>query len=261
MAEIGGSVEDYLAKKLKLNELTKKEQVVKVLEYFKSIITGEIKSTPPEFSGLLQLMIDKLPYDDEALITKFVMRRENDIKDFFVRNFQRFNYFEFKHKFMIIRGEIPEKEFQVPRNSNLNYERIEPVNLTPYVEILEPNQLDIKIKKERTEKTDPQTWFLKKENANNDFDQKIKEFKKTLQVNINKGMVSREIIEKKLSEIEELCISAIQMRYNTKAINELREVILGEKDNGSTPSRIFDELKMSMVSRELFYRMLVKKLK
>ena len=53
MADIGGSVEDYIAKKLKLNELTKKEQVHKVFEFFKSIIRGEIKSTPPEFSGLL----------------------------------------------------------------------------------------------------------------------------------------------------------------------------------------------------------------
>lgn len=261
MAEIGGSVEDYLAKKLKLNELTRKEQIQKVFNHFKTIIAGEIKTTPPEFGGLLQLMIGILPDDENVLITKYLLNHDEDIKDFFVRNFQRFNYYDFKHKLMVLRGETPAREFQVPVDSNLNYERIEPLNITPYAELLEPNPLDVKQKKEKTEKMDVKTMVALKNNVNNMFDEKIKEFKKALQKDINQGVISKEIAESKLSEVEEMCISAIQMRYNSKAISELRAAILGDQEIDASPSKIFDELKMSMVSRELFYRLLVRKIK
>lgn len=261
MADIGGSVEDYLAKKMKLNELTRKEQIQKVFNHFKSVIDGEIKTTPPEFGGLLQLMIDLLADDEQAVFVKYMLRHDEDIKDFFVRNFQRFNYYDFKHKLMILRGESPKQEFQVPVNSDLNYERIEPLNITPYAELLESNPLEIKVKKEKTERLDAASLVAHKKNVSNIFDEKIKEFKNALQKSINQGMISKEHAEKKLSEIEERCISTIQMRYNSRAISELRQVILGEDEIRSSPSKIFDELKMSMVSRELFYRLLVKQIK
>ncbi len=230
MADIGGSVEDYIVKKLKLNELLKKDQPAAVLNFFKSIISGEVKTTPPEFKGLLQIMINKQADDDKAQMTSYILNNDDPIRDFFVRNFQRFNYYEFKHQLMTLKGELPSQEFLPPLYDKRNFEKMEPLDITPYAEMLESNPVSLERKKRETKKVSPEVIAREKQQNEESFDEKILAFKNQLKNDLNKGRISKESLEKKISEVEEMCIPALQMRYNTKAVENLNNILLGNSE-------------------------------
>lgn len=259
MASLGGSVEDFIIKKLKLNEQLKKEQVGPLLDFFKQIISGEVKSSPPELKGLLSLMYKKLKDDETAEITKYLLEHDKDILYFFNDNFQRFNYFEFKHQLMLLKGEFPAEEYRVPLYEERNFEVIEPLDITPYEQILEPNKLDIKIKRENVENKNTHSLAEEKKKRSEDFNLRFEQLKKLLKESLDKGELSQTALEEQVKKIAEVCVPAVHFVYNIEALNAISSSLLGEGQEA--PNKIFDKLNMSSVSRELFCRLLIKKTK
>ncbi len=259
MSSLGGSVEDFIVKKLKLNEQLKKEQAISLLNYFKQIIAGEVKTSPPELKGLLGLMYKKLKDDEHAEITKYLLEHDKDILYFFNDNFQRFNYFEFKHQLMLLKGEFPKEEFRVPLYEERNFEVIEPLDITPYEQILESNKIDIKVKREKVENKNARSLAEEKQKRREEFNLKFDRLRKTVKENLAKGALSQEELLAQVKKVAEVCVPAVYLLYNIDAVESIGRALIDQEQ--AEPDKLFDKLNMSNVSRELFCRLLIKKTK
>ena len=96
MAEVENPIEQSLAKKLKLDEYTLAEHIPVLLNFFKKILDGDIKTAPLELKALLNLIAKKQGDDKTDEVSKFLAKHQINIKVFFRVNFQKFDYYEFK---------------------------------------------------------------------------------------------------------------------------------------------------------------------
>jgi len=262
MAGIGGSVEDQISKSLRLNEKTKKEQVQALIDYFRSIMQGENKTAPLALNALMEMMYKKYEDDEDALMAKYFLNNEGEIIAFFNKNFQRFNYYDFKHVLMKLKGETVFEEFKIPVNNEYNFNQVEPFDTSEYQEVLENDQLYLQKQQERTDQKNAEEIKTEKDQDNTQYAQKLEELKKQIKDNIDKGMLSKEQLENRLKYAEESCIASLQLEYNTRAIKDLTDIFYGDvldKTNKKV-SEIFNRLKMSQQMRERFYSLLSKKL-
>lgn len=258
MADIGGSIEDNLAKKLKLNELSKEDQVKAVLSYFQGIMDGQVKTSPPELKGLLNLMYTKLKDDTAATITRYLLTHGTVIDNFFKKNMQKFDHFEFRPYLMKLKGENPGEAFKVPVNDPRNFERIKPLDLKPYVEILEGDALKLQARKEQAVKTDFDHYQQEKQQESQKIKERIVSLQQQIKENLAKGLLSKEKIVEDVKFASENCIPALQIKYNNQAIDDLTEIFVGEKREKDIED-IFASLKMAVKQKEKFCQILGKK--
>lgn len=257
--ELGkASIEDQIEKKLNLSGLSGKDQVVAVLNYFISILRGENRTSPIEFKTLLTVMYNKLALDSEGSITKYILTHEATIQAFFYKNFQRFDYYECEPYLMRLKGEVHADRFKVPIFAQRNFEKVEALDIRPYMEILETDSAQLEVKRASTKVINSDLLQEEKNNIEKEIEEKIKTICAQIKENISKGFLTKEKLLSALQFAQAVCVPALQIKYNNQALDELKNLLTEQK---STPvNKIFDSLKLPMKQRVKFCEVLNKKI-
>lgn len=222
MSSLGGSIEDQIAQKLHFNELTPLEQVRAALQYFRIIIEGTVRTSPPELKGLLNLMYSLLVHDEQASITKWLINYESNIAFFFKQNMQRFDRFEFQPLFDKLKGQTLAKAYAVPVYDRRNFSEYQPVNLRQYELLEKPGS----VKQDKVSKQDFYELEEARQRAQGEVLEKMQMIQKQLQELVTKHGVAKEVLAKDVRSAQETCVSALQMKYNTQAVAALEQALL-----------------------------------
>ena len=254
MYSFGGSIEDQIALKLHFNELTPPEQVRAALQYFKIIIDGSVRTSPPELKGLLMLMFSLLVHDADASITKWLINYESSIAFFFKQNMQRFDRFEFQPYFDKLKGKTAAKAYAVPLYDSRNFENMRPVNMQQYG-ILEKG--GVAPSRERVVAKDYYGMTDEQQKAQTEIIQKLSNVQKQIQALIATQGLSRELLAKDVRQVQEFCIPALQMKYNVQAVSALEQALFEGVDQALIA--VFDSLRMPFQQQVRFCEVLAQK--
>lgn len=254
MSSLGGSIEEQIAKKLHFDELTPLEQVRAALQYFRIIIDGSVRTSPPELKGLLSLMYSLLAYDEQASITKWLINYESNIAFFFKQNMQRFDRFEFQPIFDKLKGQTAAKAYTVPIYDRRNFEQFQPVNLRQYGILEKPGVNN----QARVAKKDFYGLTEEQQQAQQAVLGKMQELQKQLQDLMLKQGVTKEVLAQDVRLAQEFCVSALQMKYNTQAVTALEQALWDGVD-GSVFA-ILESLRMPQQQQLRFCEMLEQKI-
>lgn len=253
MSSLGGSIEDQIAQKLHFNELTPVEQVHAALQYFRIIMEGSVRTSPPELKGLINLMYALLVHDEQASITKWLINYESNIAFFFKQNMQRFDRFEFQPYFDKLKGQTAAKAFTVPVYDRRNFEQFQPVNMQQYGILDKPGVNN----RERVEKKDFYSMTDAQQQAQHAVLEKLQSIQKQLQeLMLNQG-IAKEALAKDVRLAQEFCVSALQIKYNTQAVSALEQALL----EGVTESvfEVLNSLRMPQQQQSRFCEVLEQK--
>lgn len=234
------SVEDYLTKKIGLEKTEYVERPKKAMIYFNKIMTGEIQTSPYELMVMMNLLYDLIKHDKEAIITSYMIHKQMMIYDFFRKNFQRFNYFEFKPLLAKLRGEMVDQAITISAQEKSG-EKIRKLNTRDSTMLLDNNPTYI---------------------------QRIRMIATTENNRLDKNAVDLlgETVRAKFKEddltvlknLENSKIPYIQKHYNPLAIEKLEKYFTTQLAVRITD--IFEQLDMSITECENFLMTLRKKI-
>jgi len=226
------SVEDYLMNKIGLEKLEHSDRPQKAMRYFNDIMTGKVQTSPYELMIMFNLLYDLIKYDKDAMITSYMLQKQTMIYDFFRKNFQRFNYFEFKPLIAKLRGEKTDKDM-TDTAQKMSGEKIEKVNSVASTMLLDNNPTFVqRIRME----------------ANNELNRIDKNAVDMLGETIKNRFKEEDLqILRKLEESE---VPYIQKQYNQQGIQQLEEYFTKKLKCRITD--IFQKLDMSVIEGEKF---------
>ncbi|GBR76929.1 hypothetical protein NO2_1401 [Candidatus Termititenax persephonae] len=253
------SIADGLIAKLKLDELRPEEKPAALIAYFNNILTGKIRTSPPELQTLLALMVDCQPDDTKKLIITYINTHQNSIDIFFSDHMQRFDRFDFKPYFLRIKGIEPGREFAVPTNARRNFEQIKPLDTRLYKDMLEGDQSSLKMKKASLQKVDAAKLADLRAQEKQKITALLNNLQRTIGDRIKGGGATREQVLAKLHFVEELFIPALQLSYNEPALQKLAELLLDGADPAAA-EEVFASLRLPLRQQELFCAALAKKI-
>jgi hypothetical protein len=242
------SVEESIATKLKFSELQKPEQIIAALEFANSILSGAVRSSPGELTGLFKLLLSFRPEDQQQRIATYFKTHEMMVKVFFRENSQRFDRFEFKDLLLQLKGEQPEDHFKIPYEAKRNFEQMKPLNIRPYVDMLEANPLELQMRRDQTKKTTFDELQKAKQHYAEELTQRLQSLRQEIAGLMGSGQ-SEEIIRGSIRKAAEQSIPALQMKYNNEAIAALENLLLNGAGNGQ---EIFQSLNMPQILSERF---------
>lgn len=253
MSSLGGSIEEQIAKKLHFNELTPAEQVQAGLQYFRIIIEGSVRTSPPELKGVLNLLYGLLEHDAQASITKWLINYESNIAFFFKQNMQRFDRFEFQPYFDKLKGKTAAKAYTVPVYDRRNFEQFQPMNLQQYA-ILEKDGVD---NRGRVQGKDFYAVAESRQQSQQALLRKLQQLQQELQGLMSKQGIAKDVLAKDVRSAQECCVSALQMKYNTQAVAALEKALL----EGVTENvfEVLDSLRMPQQQQTRFCEVLEQK--
>ncbi|MDR2431243.1 MAG: hypothetical protein LBD99_03200 [Candidatus Margulisbacteria bacterium] len=254
-----GSVEDSVIAKLKLNELRPGERITALINYFNSVIIGQIKTNPVELKAVLNLLNDYKAEDTQKAITGYLNTHQISIDYFFSNNMQRFDRFEFKPYFLRLKGLEPGQEFAVPVNAKRNFENIRPFNTRLYRDILEKDPQETRAVLERLSRIDAYAAEARRLSEAQGITARINALTQKIADKIQTGRATRENILEKLRFVEEQFIPALQIRYNEPALNKLAELFLGGAKQQEA-AEVFASLNMPQGRQSQFCAALEKKI-
>ncbi|MDR2431911.1 MAG: hypothetical protein LBD99_06665 [Candidatus Margulisbacteria bacterium] len=255
----GGSIEDSVIAKLKLDELQPEEKPVALLAYFNSVITGKTRTSPVELKAVLSLLYSYKDLDKKREITVYLNTHQISIDHFFSDNMQRFDRFEFKPYFLKLKGIEPGREFAVPVNARRNFENIQPLNTKLYKDMLESDQQTLQLKRAALQKVDLQAIAARRAEESRKITDAFNQLKLRVDKDLQSGAATKEQILAKLHFVEELYLPALQLRHNEPALQKLAEILFAGAEQTAV-DEVFDSLKMPQKQREAFCETLAKKI-
>jgi hypothetical protein len=255
----GGSIEDSVIAKLKLDELQPEEKPAALLAYFDSVISGKVRTSPVELKAVLGLLCSYKDLDKKREAIAYLNTHQISIDHFFSDNMQRFDRFEFKPFFLKLKGVEPGREFAVPVNARRNFENIQPLNTKLYKDMLESDQQALQLKRAALQKVDLQAIAARRAEESRKITDALNQLKQRVADNIQSGAATKEQILAKLRFVEELYLPELQLRHNEPALQKLAELIFSSTEQ-TAAEEIFDSLKMPQKQREAFCAALDKKI-
>ncbi|MDR1997664.1 MAG: hypothetical protein LBQ83_05015 [Candidatus Margulisbacteria bacterium] len=254
-----GSIEDSVITKLKLNELESAERISALLSYFNSVITGALKSNPPELKAVLNLLNEYKAQDQAQTILGYINTHQLSIDHFFSNNMQRFDRFEFKPYFLRIKGIEPGQEFAVPVNAKRNFENIRPLDTRMYKNILEQDPQDAQLLKKRLTRLDAYAVEEQRLSGSQKLTALLNDLQQKISQALQAGRATKEQILEKLKFVEELFIPALQIRYNEPALDRLAGLLFDGAEQDAV-EEVFSSLHLPQRQRELFCEALARKI-
>jgi hypothetical protein len=255
----GGTIEDSVIAKLKLDELQPEEKPAALLAYFHSVLTGKILTSPIELKAVLGLLCSYKDLDKKREAVAYLNTHQISIEHFFSDNMQRFDRFEFKPYFLRLKGIESGSEFAVPVNARRNFENIQPLNTKLYKDLLESDQQTLQLKKAALQKIDPQTIAARRAEESRKITDALNQLRLRVDKDLQSGAVTKEQVLTKLRFVEELYLPELQLRHNEPALQKLAEMLFAGAEQTAV-DEVFDSLKMPQKQREAFCEALARKI-
>ncbi|MDR1453840.1 MAG: hypothetical protein LBJ25_07715 [Candidatus Margulisbacteria bacterium] len=261
----GGSIEDSVIAKLKLDELQPGEKPAALLAYFDSVITGKIRTSPVELKAVLSLLCSCQSLDQKREAVTYLNTHQISIDHFFSDNMQRFDRFEFKPYFLRLKGIEPGREFAVPVNARRNFENIQPLNTRLYKDLLESDQQALRLKRDALQKVDLQAVAARRAEESRKITEAFNQLQQRVDKSLQSGAATKEQILAKLRFVEELYLPELQLRHNEPALQRLAGLLLVDAEPAADRAlpaveEVFNSLKMPQKQREAFCAALAKKI-
>lgn len=224
------SVEEYLMKKIGLEKLEYKDRPEKAINYFDQIMRGAVQTSPYELMIMFNLLFDLQRYDKGALMTRYLVKNERVIYDFFRIHFQRFNYFEFKPLIAKVKGVDADKSM-INEVLAKSAEKIEKVGSEIPAMLLDNNPTHVQqLRKEAAEVS-----TMGGEDMVNVLGEKIKQ-------------KFREVDLELLRKVEDRYIPSVQLEFNKRVVAQLEDFFI-KKESGNIVD-IFKKIEISLADSE-----------